>query len=96
MHKNIGNKAITLGELKSAGFNIPSFLLKPGDIVQVRDKSKKMEIFQDSLRKVQGDNPMPWLQVDKAKLQGNFLSIPERDEIIEPLNEQLVVELYSK
>ena len=55
-----------------------------------------MEVFQDSLRKIQGDNPMPWLAVDKAKLQGSFLSTPERDEIVEPLNEQLVVELYSK
>ena len=76
--------------------NIPSFQLKEGDVVAVRDKSKKMEIFQDSLRKVQGDNPMPWLEIDKAKLSGKFLSVPERDEITEPLNEQLVVELYSK
>ena len=70
--------------------------MREGDIVTVRDKSKKMEIFQDSLRKVQGDNPMPWLGIDKAKLQGNFLSSPQRDEIVEPINEQLVVELYSK
>ena len=76
--------------------NIPSFQLKEGDIVTVRDKSKKMEIFQDSLRKIQGDNPMPWLGIDKAKLQGSFLSSPQRDEIVEPINEQLVVELYSK
>ena len=76
--------------------NIPSFQLKEGDVVSVRDKSKKMNLFQNSLRKLQGDNPMPWLEVDKAKLKGKILSIPERDEITEPLNEQLVVELYSK
>ena len=76
--------------------NIPSFQLRPGDIINVRDKSKKMDIFQDSLRRVQGDNPMPWLQIDKAKLTGTFISIPDRDEISEPLNEQLIVELYSK
>ena len=76
--------------------NIPSFQLKPDDVIQVRDKSKKMEIFQDGLRRVQGDNPMPWLEIDKAKLVGKFLSMPNRDEINEPLNEQLVVELYSK
>ena len=76
--------------------NIPSFQLKPDDSVSVRDKSKKMELFQNSLRTVQGDNPMPWLEIDKAKLKGTFLSLPERDEITEPLNEQLVVELYSK
>ena len=55
-----------------------------------------MEIFQDALRTVQGDNPMAWLEIDKAKLVGKFLSTPDRDEINEPLNEQLVVELYSK
>mgnify|MGYP001262481633 CR=1 FL=1 len=76
--------------------NIPSFQLKEGDVVSVRDKSKKMDLFQNSLRKLQGDNPMPWLEVDKARLKGKVLSIPERDEITEPLNEQLVVELYSK
>jgi small subunit ribosomal protein S4 len=76
--------------------NIPSFICKPGDVIQVRDKSKKNEIFQDSMRRVQGDNPMPWLTLDKAKLTGTYESIPERDEITEPLNEQLVVELYSK
>ena len=76
--------------------NIPSFQLKPDDSISVRDKSKKMELFQNSLRTIQGDNPMPWLEIDKAKLTGKFLSLPERDEITEPLNEQLVVELYSK
>ena len=76
--------------------NIPSFLMKSGDFLQVRDKSIKMDIFQDSVRRVQGDNPMPWLTLDKAKLSGTFESIPARDEIPEPLNEQLVVELYSK
>jgi len=76
--------------------NIPSFLLKPGDLVQVRDKSKKMDLFQDSVRRVQGDNPMPWLTLDKAKLSGSFINVPSRDEIPEPVNEQFVVELYSK
>ena len=76
--------------------NIPSFQVKPEDIIQVRKKSIKMEVFQDALRKLQGDNPMPWLEIDKAKLMGRVVSIPERDEITEPINEQLVVELYSK
>jgi small subunit ribosomal protein S4 len=76
--------------------NIPSFLMKTGDVIQVRDKSKKLELFQESMRRVQGDNPMPWLTLDKAKLKGEFNSVPGRDEITEPLNEQLVVELYSK
>ena len=76
--------------------NIPSFQLSPGDIIQVRDKSKKLEIFQESMRRVQGDNPYPWLTLDKAKMMGTFDSQPERDQIEEPIEEQLVVELYSK
>ena len=65
-------------------------------MIKVRDKSKKLEIFQESMRTVQGDNPKPWLSLDKAKLTGSFESIPERDQIEEPVEEQLVVELYSK
>ena len=76
--------------------NIPSFSLKAGDIIQVKDKSKKNNIFQDSMRRIQGDNPMPWLSLDKSKLKGVFEESPEREQITEPLNEQLVVELYSK
>jgi len=76
--------------------NIPSFQLRPDDVINVREKSKKMDLFQDSLRKIQGDNPMPWLEIDKAQLKGKFISVPDRDEITEPLNEQLIVELYSK
>ena len=76
--------------------NIPSYQLRPGDVIKVRDKSKKVPIFQDSMRRVDGDNPMPWLSLDKAKLTGTFVEIPEREVITEPINEQLVVELYSK
>ncbi|MAV64155.1 MAG: 30S ribosomal protein S4 [Candidatus Marinimicrobia bacterium] len=76
--------------------NIPSFQLKAGDIISVRDKSKKMDIFQDSMRRVKGDNPTDWLSINKAKLMGTFVSLPERSQIEEPFDEQLVVELYSK
>ena len=76
--------------------NIPSFLLSTGDVIQVREKSKKLEIFQESMRIVKGDNPRPWLTLDKAKLLGTFDSLPQRDQIEEPVEEQLVVELYSK
>jgi len=76
--------------------NIPSYLLSDGDVIQVRDKSKRFSIFQDSMRRIQGDNPVPWLTIDKGKLNGIFNNIPNRDEIPETVNEQLVVELYSK
>ena len=76
--------------------NIPSFSLKADDVIMVRDKSKKMEIFQESVRRIKGDNPTDWLSLNKAKLTGSFLSVPERSQIEEPFDEQLVIELYSK
>jgi small subunit ribosomal protein S4 len=85
-HFNI-NKKVT---------NIPSYLLKPGDLIQVREKSKKLEPIHSSLKRVREDNLMPWLSIDKAALIGTFLRIPERADIPLEANEQLVVELYSK
>ena len=76
--------------------NIPSFVLKPGDKISVRDKSKKIDIISDSIRKIKGDINLAWLDLDKAKMTGIFLNIPERDEMNLTVNEQLVVELYSK
>jgi small subunit ribosomal protein S4 len=76
--------------------NIPSYQVKPGDIIQVRDKSKRMEIILNSIKRMKGDQMLPWLRLDKAKMSGEFLAYPEREQIPEELNEQLVVELYSK
>ena len=76
--------------------NIPSYSLIKGDIIQIKERSKKNNLFQESMRRIQGDNPMPWLSLDKSKLKGIFEQLPERDQISEPINEQLVVELYSK
>ena len=76
--------------------NIPSYSLKTGDVIQVREKSRKLQIVHDSMRRVNSDNPTPWLKIDKAQMRGYFESSPEREQIAEPINEQLVVELYSK
>jgi len=76
--------------------NIPSYCLSKGDEVQVRDKSKKNNLFQESMRRIQGDNPTPWLTLNKSSLLGVFEDSPEREQISEPVNEQLVIELYSK
>jgi len=75
--------------------DIPSFLLAPGDVISVRDKSKKLDAVHDSLRKSK-DNVYSWLSVDKATLSGTFLNVPEREDIPLNANEQLIVELYSK
>ena len=76
--------------------NIASYRLKPGDIVQVRDKSKKLDLILNSIKMVKGDLNISWLSVDKAKMEGTFVNFPERDEIDLTMNEQLVVEYYSR
>ena len=76
--------------------NIPSYILKSGDKIQVREKSKKMDIILDSMKRIKGDIDLPWLELDKGKMLGSFLSVPERDQIDQTIKEQLVVELYSK
>ena len=76
--------------------NIPSLIVKPGDTISVKDKSKKMDCIIDSIKHIKGDIELPWLSLDKAKMSGTFVSIPERDDMNLTINEQLVVELYSK
>ena len=76
--------------------NIPSYSLKPGDSITVKDRSKKMDIILDSIRTIKGDISFSWLSLDKAKMTGTFLNVPERDQMNLTVNEQLVVELYSK
>lgn len=76
--------------------NYPSATVKPGDVIQVRDRSRKMEIIMDAMKRIKGDIGLPWLELDKAKMTGTFLAVPERDEMALTVNEQLVVELYSK
>ena len=76
--------------------NIPSYIVEQGDVIEVRDKSKKMDIILESMRRIKGDMDLPWLELDKAKLRGTFVAVPDRDEMQLTVNEQLVVELYSK
>ena len=76
--------------------NIASYRLKPGDVVQVREKSKKLDIILNAIKMVKGDLNVSWLSVDKAKMEGTFVNYPERDEIDLTMNEQLVVEYYSR
>lgn len=75
--------------------NIPSFTLKPGDEVSVRERSKSLEAITSSLAG-KAANRYPWLEWDNASLAGKFVSVPGRDDIPENIKEQLIVELYSK
>ena len=76
--------------------NIPSLIVKPGDVVSVRNKSKKMDCVIESMKNIKGDIDLAWLSLDKAKMSGTFISIPEREDMKLTVNEQLVVELYSE
>ena len=72
--------------------NVPSFLLRPGDVVEVREKSKSLEVVNERA----GLARFPWLEVDAKTLTGTFLQYPSREEIPENIKENLIVELYSK
>lgn len=74
--------------------NIPSYTLKPGDIVGVREKSKSLEVILDSL--ASRSSSYAWLEWDDELKKGKFMNMPEREEIPETIKEQLIVELYSK
>lgn len=75
--------------------NIPSYSLKIGDVVAVREKSKSLEVIQDSLAGGRKSR-YAWLEWDSTSMSGKFLQRPEREEIPENIKEQLIVELYSK
>ncbi len=74
--------------------NIPSYSLRAGDVVGVREKSKSLEVITESL--AANNKSFSWLEWDAEKMEGKFLNYPERDEIPENIKENLIVELYSK
>lgn len=76
--------------------DIPSYQCRAGDTIQVCETSKKMSYIHESMKRIRGDHDLPWLILDKAKMQGIFIQVPERDQMGIDVNEQLVVELYSK
>jgi small subunit ribosomal protein S4 len=75
--------------------NIPSYIVKAGDYVGVREKSKSLESITESLAGTRR-NAFSWLEWDPEKMAGRFLNMPEREDIPENIKEQLIVELYSK
>ncbi len=75
--------------------NIPSYLVKPGETIAVRERSKSLEVINDSIGS--GRHRLySWIEWDSTSLTGKFLNLPNRDEIPENIKEQLIVELYSK
>jgi small subunit ribosomal protein S4 len=74
----------------------PSYHLRSGDVIKIREKSKKLPVFHDSMKRMKDTMMMPWLSLDKASMTGTYLKDPEREEVPFIGNEQLIVELYSK
>jgi len=76
--------------------NIPSCLLRPGDVVSVRNKSQGLEVIRDQVHSKADVRKFPWLEFNADKMEGRFLEYPTREQVPENINEQLIVELYSK
>lgn len=76
--------------------NIPSFLVRPGDVVELREKSRKNPSINEALDAVVRKGIPPWLELDRENFRGSVKALPVRAEIKEPIQEQLIVELYSK
>lgn len=76
--------------------NIPSLLLKPGQVISVRGKAKGMEIIQSNVSSKKDVRHYGWIEFNSDKMEGRYLAHPEREKIPENINEQLIVELYSK
>ena len=75
--------------------NIPSYMVTPGELVAVREKSKSLEVIQDCLAGF-NHSKYPWIEWDEAVKGGKMLTLPQREDIPENIKEQLIVELYSK
>ncbi len=83
-------------EVNGTVVNIPSYAVKPGDVVAVRESSRNLEMIHESLRHLGRSREMTWLDLDKSKLSGRMIAEPSREDIQIPLEEHLIVELYSK
>jgi small subunit ribosomal protein S4 len=88
----VNHKHITVNGVVN---NAPSTQIRPGDVIAVRGKSQNLEMVQETVGNKESKK-FPWLQWNPDKMEGVYLAYPERDQIPENINEQLIVELYSK
>ena len=98
VNRNQARQLVRHGHLLVNGrkVDIPSFLVKPGDEVVVREKSRKLTVIANSLESRKGQTSPEWLELSPERLAGRVLNVPSRGSIPTPVNEQLIVELYSK
>jgi small subunit ribosomal protein S4 len=83
-------------EVNGRKVDIPSYLTKPGDIIAVREKSRNLAVFKEIREASEGQATVDWLESDLEQLRGRVIRLPQRDEIDVPVEEQLIVELYSR
>jgi len=87
-------------DVNGVSVNIPSYTVRPGDVVRVRDNSQMRKnpdsVIHNAMRRLREGDTVPYLQLDKAKMEGVYLALPHRDEIPVVCKEQLVVEFYSR
>jgi len=76
--------------------NIPSYQVRPGDEVGAKDKSKKVTQVVEAMETVVRRGVPDWVEVDKEKFKGTFKALPNREDLTMPIQEQLIIELYSK
>ena len=98
--RNQARQIVLHGHIRVNGkkVNIPSNIVKPGDVVEVRERSKKLAIITDALGEIERSGTMPWINVDVDAVKGTFVSVPLRSEVTDLLDikDQLIVELYSR
>lgn len=82
--------------VKGRRVNIPSYLVRPGDVIELRDKSRKIVSVNESLDAVVRKGIPQWLELEREAFRGSVKALPARADITEPIQEQLIVELYSK
>lgn len=76
--------------------NIPSYIVRPGDVVEVKEASRAIQSIQENLAKVEHRGLPTWIEVEPAHFRGKVLHVPSREEVQLPVQEQMIVELYSK
>jgi len=89
----VGHKGI---EVNGSVVNIPSYQIQPGDQITIREKAKKQLRIKNALDIAASRAPIEWIEVDASKMAGVFKNVPERSDLAQDLNENLIVELYSK
>jgi len=96
--RKMARQLITHGHITVNGkkVDVPSYLVREGDEIEVKESSRKLIPILESMKDISRIGTVPWIEVDPDNLKGNFVYIPKREEIDLPVNEQLIVEYYSK